>query len=813
MKKITMTLACLALLCGSSFAQQHQVNISGATLFADFFTAPASTNDYIDVDSDGIFGFDSQTYTVDQLALDNYNSSSSWWVVMYRGVGSGNGLAEMVNYYNTTPAFGDPTDTGQINRTFWYDVTSGGPIAGVYNAANPGGAPIMPNNVDIGVMDVPTTWFVTKGSSVDSEWDALPATDGYGMNPVVGWDAGARSNKLKSLGGLNTNTSSPDALTVFDTQIAWVPISFIANAGTGVENVTQDELKHLFITGRMPNGENLAAATRDSGSGTRNGAMSTMGVDPSWGRGDNYGAKVDQSQYYTVGANYQVSNLGGSSVMEGAVQNGRLALGYTGLFGSSRSAVDASSGKYEIVNLKKDGQDVFVRPSLGSVFYNIDPNGWQIGGPETFATVGNPAGGAFPMANSHAADYINNILTSIDDFISSPGLDENYNMPGEYMAYNYTLMNSISYLPDPLNPSDFQLNTNLNTNLQTFSYNGNVLEVPAFGSVNPAGKVPTRVVLTGGATYSDGSTGAYFDGDGSAISGGNLAARNRISGDFNNDGVRNINDISNLMAAVADPRGFAAAEGDNGGAAGDQAGDYVIPEVIGDFDGDGNFDAADVRYFADGLAIQAGKLNRAAGFVAVDAAFGGNYFGTTLATSAAYTYGASMADVAGNDAAPGAMPLGSDGMVDADDIDYVYASLRQQMKIDLVGGSVVVPVRGQVRDFADKDTAVWMDLSCDMNGDLMISKADVDAIVLNVLGTVYGDVDLDGDFDAADEAVINANLGTAGGWAAGDVDGDGMVTAADLDLANGIEAVSADINGDGSVDMADFALLAEQWLN
>ena len=205
------------------------------------------------------------------------------------------------------------------------------------------------------------------------------------------------------------------------------------------------------------------------------------------------------------------------------------------------------------------------------------------------------------MANTHAAAYINNIVTSISDFVSSLGESEDYNMPGEYMAYNYTLMSAISMLPDALNPGHFSANSSLNTALQTFSYNGNVLDVPAYGSVNAAGLVPTRTVLSGGATYSDGSTGGYFDGDGSKIGSGKLAERNRIAGDFNNDGARDINDIACLMAAVADPRGFATAEGDNGGAAEDQAGDYVIPEIIGDFDGDGNFDAADVRYFADGL--------------------------------------------------------------------------------------------------------------------------------------------------------------------------------------------------------------------
>lgn len=92
-----------------------QVNISGATLFETFFTVPASTNDWIDPDCDGT------ERIIDNLAPDYYlgfgNGSQDWWLVNYRGVGSGNGLSELVNYY----CYGDiptdrPIDNGYINR-------------------------------------------------------------------------------------------------------------------------------------------------------------------------------------------------------------------------------------------------------------------------------------------------------------------------------------------------------------------------------------------------------------------------------------------------------------------------------------------------------------------------------------------------------------------------------------------------------------------------------------------------------------------------------------------------------------------------
>ena len=84
----------VSLAAGAALAAPSQVNISGATLFGGFFQAPASTNDYIDVNHDGIKGFDLwDLRTPQNLALGDWKSPNTWWIVMYRGVGSGNGLA------------------------------------------------------------------------------------------------------------------------------------------------------------------------------------------------------------------------------------------------------------------------------------------------------------------------------------------------------------------------------------------------------------------------------------------------------------------------------------------------------------------------------------------------------------------------------------------------------------------------------------------------------------------------------------------------------------------------------------------------
>jgi hypothetical protein len=67
-------------------------------------------------------------------------------------------------------------------------------------------------------------------------------------------------------------------------------------------------------------------------------------------------------------------------------------------------------------------------------------------------------------------------------------------------------------------------------------------------------------------------------------------------------------------------------------------------------------------------------------------------------------------------------------------------------------------------------------------GDAGISQVDVDFLVRNILGTDYGDINLDGSIDAVDFNVWSANKFAARGnsWATGDVTGDGFVDVRDF---------------------------------
>ena len=74
--------------------------------------------------------------------------------------------------------------------------------------------------------------------------------------------------------------------------------------------------------------------------------------------------------------------------------------------------------------------------------------------------------------------------------------------------------------------------------------------------------------------------------------------------------------------------------------------------------------------------------------------------------------------------------------------------------------------------------------SFDFTGDGLVDQQDMDELIENILGTTYGDTDLDGDVDTVDLTTAIKNFtnvsSTAIGWATGDLDGDGDVDTYDL---------------------------------
>jgi hypothetical protein len=963
---------------GEFFIDGGQVNMSGATLFVDFFTAPASTNDWIDVDGDGFAGYDPNTPPfVDQLATIFVPGErlDAWWLFNYRSVGSVNGLKEFIqNQLCQTIPTGITSERGLINH---FSYSEGGSIVWGGPYANASGTPYEQCAIDGAFLDVPGEWGLQLAGDMGA-WNREPGDMGYGKDsPVSFTNFGSELSKLsrdcdgngedESFLNLNRfenpNNPDPDANTIYSFVGAWVPVSYITNRGSGYENMSYTMLQTLYTTGRLPNGENLVAVNRDAGSGTRNAAMNSTGIDPSWGRADNNGDKNSVKERGQLGPDHQASNCGGSSVLEEAVQHRRLSVGYTGLAGGSRSARDVKDKKYEIMGIIKDIDGCVdpVRPTVETVLNNCGCDGFQIAGSGSFVVRGHPDANRDPadpkynaqdpaMTNQAVADFLNNLFDNIESFEAAGFEDEcdasgacsdssechawlcsismtacvsdgqcpdgetcdylgsgtpctedgdcgsgescdpivcqidddcpmgetceergcsndldcplgdgddycksKNNMPAQDLVDVFFLPAGLDCVHDFENPTTYFAVDPVNEVLQSFILANNDLGANAqpdgsdyeYGIVTPAGLSPQRQLLVGDV-YSDGSTQDFFYWNGTSWSTlaekRELSERNETQGDFNTPRGRDADDVEGLVEAYYGPRawGMSAAANGNGDTGDTMTNDIAIPEVIGDFDGDGSLTKEDLRYWADGLHLEGGMLSRKMGAIRVDNAISGmsmpfpwadtrdvlvegvapvagvpqepNYLAPVdiadfLATGATYEAGDFRADVAGRDIEegycrknteigcfedddcpigdscyveiyprPGAEPRGWDGVVDAADIDYVCQNLG-------VWGA----------------PGVTIDLSCDMDsvvdgeGFLGVTlEGDVATLVEDILETNFGDANLDGVVDGVDLGIVEATIAdgtcnTAGncGWADGDFNCDGVVDAEDYVIVGG----------------------------
>ncbi len=818
----------------------YVVNLSGATLQQNFFLAPASTNDFLDLDNDGF-----QTPSVDQLAPTGTCPApfpgSQYFHIQYRAVGSVNGLSELRDWgtvWACNPADLSITaaaDGAFHNRTAYIVAGSPPALTGAGNPLNPGGAPsrsfrdclhqascdtACPAGVmiDIAPLDVPVPWAV-QGPAGAPTWSLNPMQTGYGRNPRLAVTKTGlpttQTNALITLAPLNINWCSPDELTVYDNYAVLAPVAAVVNPGVGLPEFRKSDLRHLFATGRTRGGENLMAVTRDIGSGTRNAFGNGLCLDPSFMVGENVGAFTTSSATDLAGPNFQPSNRGSSGRLEGAVQNCRLAIGQTGAergVPGSGSPAWLTSGRMEVLGVINDdlGSTVAARPSINNILDN-SANGYNITGLATMATIGDrnspnytacdaPAGQGClvddlcadqeistpPMRNVAAAEYLNNIFCSIAAIKAEPTGDESFFSPGELLSRRFVLPVAVDFAKNPGDPCGLVSNPNLNQVVQDFTRGTSVLGNAVYSSYNLSmtGVAPTRTDLVCPAVYSDGTRGQGFRSQAAtpytdcASSSTNLSeaavlnVRNKIAGDFSNDGQRNWDDIPGLVLAWRDRNDATPYNADLF-----EVGSAAVIEILGDFNSDGNFDREDVRIFADGYAINpaAGNVvanrtvNRWEGFSRVDAAFpGGNFFGTTIATGVSYDAGDSAGDVAGEGQTPGFAPTGANGAVNAADIDYVYAQMR------------TVPDRDV--DFDSLDDAIAADFSADVNGDGDINQLDVCFLVNEILETTFGDINLDGVANVND---LSAVVIGGSGWSQGDVDGDGDVDADDVAIISG----------------------------
>ncbi|MFO0837312.1 MAG: CHRD domain-containing protein [Phycisphaerae bacterium] len=758
--------------------------------------------------------------------------ANNWWTVQYRSVGSIEGFIEFMDYQACADLPEVVTsERGLINRTRFASL--GVPLATGFPACiddtdgdlipNNSNTPICPTTIDFANVDVVTAWAVKNDDATANNWDRKPGQTGYGTNPelTLGDPAGNQNGESTNLPSLtracgvtlNTNTVSPDNRTIYDTGIAYSPVTPIENRGVGIATFKATDLQYLLISGRLSSGENLFAAVRDVGSGTRNAYSNSLGVDASRANGDKVGRRINVDTRTRLGPFHQVSACGGSGIIETAVRSNRLCVGYTGVAGPSRAVADTYSGQYDIPSVINNhivsASITPVRPTLDAIIFNSsDTTGWRIGGIQTLTTIGDPDANraitdplynsaALPLARQDPADLINNIVSSIVQFTQNPSLPANDRTAGELLGRQFFLTAAVEALPASADPESYLPNATVPT-LVSFVQANNELRAtgptptPTYQQINPGTGLLAPLRQTNptgpdypGNLYNDGSTGSsytYKDRSGvlrNIAATGILSSRNKLAGDLNRDGARSAGDVAKLVELVnlvtdanpANDYDFEFPATYAAGPTGTMVDDVIVPWVMGDINGDGNVNKRDVRYFCDGLAMVSGVLNRKTGFTNADnasLALGGplNYFGTTLvrpdSSVVAYSAGASRLDVAGGAfITRGSEPEGSDGTVNCVDATYIF---------------------NNAGDWANPNDAQRIDLSADMNGDLKVNGLDIAElyIALNV-----PDFNLDGVVNESELGILLGNWQTAQNYCGGDANGDGVVNESDLGILLG----------------------------
>jgi hypothetical protein len=549
----------------------------------------------------------------------------------------------MNNYGNTsntyTPAGGGGavTQTGSNNTSF-----NANPLDQGYGQGNP--------NLVAGSLGTPGF----RASYQSPGALNMPAT---AINPRTGAAFGVGAWNNATNGGLGNLNAQLTAVTA---------TAFVANPGTGLTQVDRTDADWLETTSRLKNGASFNMTTRDVNSGTRDVSSLDTGVDPSYSTGKNddgngilpnavSNAIFDQE---SIGPAQRFSNkTAGGAQLRPTVQNNRMAVGTLSINDAHSNDLNSAANPLRVLSYSDsvNGTSPYVSPNYATISngtYVIYQN-------EVAVTVRAPNANYATNTVTTAANGAQLIQGQIQGDDTSGDVVTVLNQAENSVAFNnaITPADAADGLLDNgyMLPQLMQVTKNLNGEGLNNSVAGQIATGSITSQANPnydagqfsdyvasgvaASQLPDLTTLAAVTT----GTGSTYGGKGgtfarSFFNGGaiNITNNNFLFGNFNQTGTRDFN--SAVKSALSADRALITADqavgasvagseftsqGDNNGVAGGTngilntatvsytdalgvahttltKGDLI---VMGDFNGDGHFDGADLVEMAEGASL------------------------------------------------------------------------------------------------------------------------------------------------------------------------------------------------------------------
>jgi PEP-CTERM motif len=386
-----------------------------------------------------------------------------------------------------------------------------------------------------------------------------PMNSQFGTNPSDAWHTAG-------LGNLTSQTA------------AYTATLFVANPGTGLQELNRTDAQWLQLTSRLANGAGFNMTTRDVNSGTRNVAALNTGIDPTWATGKNDDGNGNGAQGVTgelaIGPLLRFSNkTAGGAQLRPTVQVARMAIGTLSINDAHSNA--SSTNDSPLRALLYADQTPPTTGDISSAYSaavqasadSISQGTYAITQQEQFVTANavNPSTDSYTGtilgddSNGTVANLINNTLNSeVNEqaltSASNPadGLIANGYLPQQLMQVKWGI--------DGVN-KDGTMSSNLPTNSGTYNATAYSTDFSVF-SPQLTNSAPSQVGAGQTSWYGDKAGSAAIIGAGKIYITDNYATGtqhatgsigdettgNALWGNFNQNGIR---DYSAFKTAVA----------------------------------------------------------------------------------------------------------------------------------------------------------------------------------------------------------------------------------------------------------------------